>query len=144
MLYPSYADSRLPQVIKYEKDIVVLRKAALAKRKEVEVARAEKRRNPEWKRRVRSQGPWDEEKDPLALTGVSALPMPVEIRYVGLGGVLEMREWLADDGVSGEESLRAFFDHLSGGGTHDTLNVRGFSSHLFRWVCWTIEQTVNL
>ena len=66
-------------MIKYERDIVVLRKAALAKRKEVEVAGAEKRQ------RVWSEGAWVEEKVPLALTGVSALQMPVEIRCVDSG-----------------------------------------------------------
>ena len=45
-----------------------------------------------------------------------------------------MCEWFADDGVSGVESLRAFFEHLRGGGTHDTLNVRGLSSQSV-WLC---------
>lgn len=53
---------------------------------------AQKRKNF-WNGRIKSQGPWDEANDPLPLTGVPALPMPVEI--------------------SDEESLRPFFQSLS-------------------------------
>ena len=81
LLYPGYADSTIPQVIKYEKDIVRLRKAMIAQLKAVEEAKAE-RRAPRWKQRVLKQGPWDEGRDFLNLNGAPALPMPVAIRYV--------------------------------------------------------------
>ena len=69
-------------MIKYEKDIVRLRKAIQAQQKAAELAKAEARHAAEWKWRVLSQGPWDEGRDPLPLTGAPALPMPVTIRYV--------------------------------------------------------------
>ncbi|CAF9918000.1 MAG: hypothetical protein ALECFALPRED_000455 [Alectoria fallacina] len=81
LLYPNYSDSNIPQVIKYEKDVVLFRKAIRARQKADEM---------------------DEVKDPLPLPGAPALPMLVTI--------------------SDEESLAAFFNHLSIGGTHDTLN----------------------
>ena len=90
-------------MIKYEKDIVLLRKTIQAKQKADEVARVQARNQSEWKHRVLRQGPWDEVNDLLPLTGSPALPMPVSI--------------------SDEESLAAFFNHLRVGGTHDTLNV---------------------
>ncbi|KAF6233284.1 hypothetical protein HO173_008575 [Letharia columbiana] len=89
------------QVIKYERDIVLLRKAIQARQKAEEQARAEARHHTEWNQRVLRQGPWDGVKDPLPLTGAPALPMPVTI--------------------SDEESLAAFFNHLSVGDSHDTL-----------------------
>lgn len=93
----------MPQEIKYEKDIVLLREVIQARQKADEMAKAEAGHHPEWKQRILRQGPWDEVKDPLPLTGAPALPMPVII--------------------SDEESLAAFFNHLSIGGTHDRLNV---------------------
>lgn len=109
-------------MIKYEKDIVFLRKAVQARQKAEEMAKAEARHHSEWKKRTLGQGPWDEVKDPLPLTGAPALPMPVTI--------------------SDEESLAAFFNHLSVGGTHDTLNVNAlcriaFSSSLS---CFELEE----
>ena len=103
LLYPAPTDSTLPQVIKYEKDIVLLRKAIQAQRKAEELARLEARTKPTWKQRILAQGPWDEVKDPVTLDGVSSLPMPVTI--------------------SDEESLSSFFNHLGVGGTHDTLDA---------------------
>ena len=103
LLYPSYSDSNVPQVIKYEKDIVLLRKKIQAKQQADELARVQARNHSKWKHRVLRQGPWDEVNDLLPLTGSPALPMPVSI--------------------SDEESLAAFFNHLSVGGTHNTLNV---------------------
>lgn len=79
LLYPSYSDSNRPQVIKHEKDIALLRRAIKARQKADEVAKAEARHHPEWKKRILRQGPWDEAKDPLPLTGAPSLPMPVTI-----------------------------------------------------------------
>ena len=83
---------------------MLLRKAIQARQKAEEQARAEARHHTEWNQRVLRQGPWDGVKDPLPLTGAPALPMPVTI--------------------SDEESLAAFFNHLSVGDSHDTLIVR--------------------
>ena len=82
---------------------MLLRKIIQAKQKATEMARVQALNQPEWKHRILRQGPWDEVNDLVPLTGSPALPMPVSI--------------------SDEESLAAFFDHLSVGGTHDTLNV---------------------
>ena len=82
LLYPSDSDTHISQVIKYEKDVVLLRKAIQAKQKEDELAKSEARHRSEWRQRILRQGPWDEVKDPLPLTGAPALPMPVTIRYV--------------------------------------------------------------
>ena len=82
LLYPSYSDSKIPQVIKYEKDIVLLRKAIQEQRKADELAKAEARHRRNWKKRVLRQGGWDDVKDPLPLTGAPALPMPVTVRCV--------------------------------------------------------------
>ena len=111
LLYPSYSDSNLSQVIKYEKDIVLLRKTIQAKQKADEVARVQAKNQAEWRHRVLRQGPWDEVNDLLPLTGSPALPMPVSI--------------------SDEKSLAAFFNHLSVGGTHDTLNVSALALSAF-------------
>lgn len=86
-------------MIKYEKDIVLLRKTIQAKQNTDELARIQARNHPERKQQVLRQGPWDEVNDPLPLTGSPGLPMPVNI--------------------SDEESLAAFFNHLSVGGTHN-------------------------
>ena len=103
LLYPSGSDSNLSQVIENEKDIVLLWRTIQAKQKANALARVQARNQPEWKHRVLRQGPWDEVNDLIPLAGSPALPMPVSI--------------------SVEESLAAFFNHLSVGGTHDTLNV---------------------
>ena len=97
----------------YEKDIVSLRKAIKAQQEAEETARIDIRLGKPWRDRVLAQGPWDEENDPLPLTGPPALPMPVKI--------------------SDEESLAPFFRHLGGGGTHDTFDAldasRGYEAY---------------
>ena len=98
-------------MIKYEKDIVLLRKTIQAKQKADGLARIQARKHPEWKQRVVRQGPWDEVNDVLPLTGSPALPMPVSI--------------------SDEETLAAFFNHLSIGGTHNILNVSALARVAF-------------
>ena len=86
-------------MIKYEKEVVLLRRAIQAQQKADEVAR----KPTEWKQRVRRQGAWDEVNDPLSLAGAPALPMPVSI----------------SDG----ESLVGLFAHLGEGGTHDVVDA---------------------
>ena len=97
LLYPSESDLNLSQVIKYEKDIVLLQKTIQGKQKANALARVQARKQSGWKHRVLRQGPWDEVNDLLPLTGPPALPMPVSI--------------------SDEESLAAFFKYLNVGGT---------------------------
>ena len=56
-----------------------LRKAIRAQQKAVDLDKAEARHSPELKQRALRQGPWDEGRDPLPLTGAPALPMPVAV-----------------------------------------------------------------
>ncbi|KAG8531892.1 uncharacterized protein KY384_003528 [Bacidia gigantensis] len=106
LLYPAPTDSSLPQLIKYvshvavngtdklaERDIVTLRRAIIEAHHAAQLN--DDTHGDTWKSRISAQGPWNETEDPLPLTGVSSLPMPVEI--------------------SDEESLRPFFQHLSEG-----------------------------
>ncbi|KAL8913516.1 MAG: hypothetical protein Q9171_001704 [Xanthocarpia ochracea] len=99
LLYPSPADSILPALIKYEKDITLLRRMVLAERAAAEMERAlDIPQKPTPREQVTAQGPWDEVDDPLSLNGVSSLPMPVQ--------------------VSSRSSLEPFFKHLRDGGDY--------------------------
>ncbi|KAK4697867.1 hypothetical protein P7C71_g264, partial [Lecanoromycetidae sp. Uapishka_2] len=101
LLYPAPSDAELSQVIKYEKDIVLLRKEINANiRMEEETTLSQKDENT-WKDRILKQGPWNEIKDAVSHAGAPSLPMPVKI--------------------SDHESLAPFFEHLSMGGTHDNF-----------------------
>ena len=96
-LYPAPLDSVLGPLIKYQKDIVLLRRAILAQR---QAACAPKPKyKPTWIERIQAQGPWDEVKDPLSLKGAPALPMPVK--------------------VSDKDTLGPFFEQLRIGGTYE-------------------------
>ncbi|KAK5163719.1 uncharacterized protein LTR77_010392 [Saxophila tyrrhenica] len=95
-LYPDLAES-LAAIIKYEKDIVVLRSMVLAQRQAVIAEATERNNRVNWVKRITKQGWWDEIHDSLPLTGAPSLPMPVE--------------------QSGKESLAPFFAHLQNGGT---------------------------
>lgn len=99
LLYPAPSDSVLGPLIKYEKDIILLRRAIVAHRELVAMASSRIRYKPTWTDRIRAQGPWDEVKDTLSLKGAPALPMPVT--------------------VSSEDTLNPFFQHLRKGGTYD-------------------------
>lgn len=102
LLYPAPNDSLAP-LIKYESDIVTLRKLITQQRKSaIEEATARKRKT-NWENRIRKQGPWDEAEDPLSLNGVSSLPMPVKI--------------------AAQESLAPFFEHLRVGGTQSQAST---------------------
>ncbi|KAF1993264.1 RNI-like protein [Amniculicola lignicola CBS 123094] len=98
LLYPS-PDHSLGPIIKYEKDVVKLRRYVLQQRKrDIEVATA--RNNAmTWEKRVLSQGPWNPVEDPVSLAGAPSLPMPVQI---------------AD-----HDTLEPFFEHLRLGGTEE-------------------------
>ena len=90
LLYPAPSDSVTSPVIKYEKDIVLLRKAITTQRNE-RIALAT-REHETWRKRILDQGPWDEMNDSWT-DGAPALPMPVSI--------------------SDRDSLANIFEHLS-------------------------------
>lgn len=98
LLYPS-PDHSLGSLIKYEKDVVKLRKYVLQQRKrEIEVA-TERKEQMNWGKRILKQGPWDSGADPVSLTGAPSLPMPVQIAE--------------------PQTLEPFFEHLRLGGNDD-------------------------
>ena len=99
LLYPAPSDSVLGPLIKYEKDIVLLRRAVVAQREVAAAVSAKIRYKPTWIERIRAQGPWDEVNDPLSLKGAPALPMPVA--------------------VSSEETLKPFLEHVRNNGTYE-------------------------
>lgn len=96
LLYPSPNDSLAP-LIRYEENIVLLRKLVLRQRQhEIEDATT-RNSSDSWEVRIRKQGPWNQAADPLPLCGAPAVPMPVKI--------------------SDHDSLEPFFEHLRVGGT---------------------------
>ncbi|KAF2174518.1 RNI-like protein [Zopfia rhizophila CBS 207.26] len=98
LLYPS-PDNSLGSLIKYEKDIVKLRKYILQQRKRAIEVATERNKLTNWDKRILKQGPWDETKDPVSLDGAPSLPMPVQIAE--------------------HEALEPFFEHLRLGGTDE-------------------------
>jgi len=103
LLYPAPSDAELSRVIRYETDIVLLRKQINANLRMKEIMKASHREVPTWRDRILEQGPRDETNDPVSQAGAPSLPMPVEI--------------------SDHKSLAPFFEHLSMGGTHDTMKA---------------------
>ena len=104
-----------------EKDIVSLRRSLLEllhQEEEDRIAEAQKR-NAFVKSCIKSQGPWDEMNDPLPLTGVEALPMPVEI--------------------SDKESLRPFFRSLSN--DHSQAQIDDSESVAIDHLPWNSRET---
>lgn len=80
-------------------------------KKSAKLAQCEaQKRNDYWRARVRLQGPWDEINDPLPLTGVESLPMPVAI--------------------SDKESLKPFFQSLSLNSSVEVPKDPGFMPHI--------------
>lgn len=90
LLYPTPSDSLTSPMIKYEKVVVLLRKALITQRLE-QTAHATTEHEP-WRKRILAQGPWDEINDRWTECA-PALPMPVTI--------------------SDRESLAEIFEHLS-------------------------------
>ena len=62
-----------------------------------------------WRERLLKQGPWDPDTDPIPLTGVPALPMPVTIAE--------------------PESLEPFFAFLESGGDTSTTSSDATDGH---------------
>ncbi|CAI6271127.1 unnamed protein product [Periconia digitata] len=98
ILYPSKEDP-LGALIRYEKDITLLRRLVLTQRKRVISDAIARKELYDWGKRMIKQGPWDPEMDPWSLNGAPSLPMPVKI---------------AD-----QTTLEPFFEHLSLGGTEE-------------------------
>lgn len=96
LLYPAPNDSLAP-LIRYEENIVLLRKLILQQRKHEIEAATIRNSSDGWEVRVRKQGLWNSVDDPLSLCGAPAVPMPVKI--------------------SNHDSLEPFFEHLRTGGT---------------------------
>lgn len=97
-LYPCSGLDSLAPIIKYEKDIVLLRKLIYEQRRTAIARATDHNARHNWIKRIATQGPWDEANDPLSQNGAPSLPMPVE--------------------VSDKDSLAPFFAHLRGNGTH--------------------------
>jgi Ran GTPase-activating protein (RanGAP) involved in mRNA processing and transport len=99
---PDNADSALGSIIKYEKDVVKLRRYVILQRKrDIEVA-TQRKEMMNWGKRILKQGPWDPLADPVSLGGAPSLPMPVTIAE--------------------PVTLEPFFDHLRLGGTEQSLS----------------------
>ncbi|KAK3115712.1 hypothetical protein LTR53_004676 [Teratosphaeriaceae sp. CCFEE 6253] len=98
-LYPGSDPDSLTPIIKYEKDIAMLRHMVLEQRREAITKATQRHAKFNWAKRILKQGPWDEVHDAVSLEGAPSLPMPVV--------------------VSDEESLAPFFAHLRNGGTHE-------------------------
>jgi len=79
LVYPAPSDAGLSHVIKYERDIVLLRKGINANPRMEEEIRVIQKEEPTWKERILKQGLWDKVNDPLSHAGAPSLPMPVEI-----------------------------------------------------------------
>ena len=98
-LYPT-PDNSLSSVIRYDKDIVKLRRYVLEQRKRAIRLATERNEQFNWNKRIAGQGLWDPVSDPVSLKGAPSLPMPVK--------------------VADPQTLAPFFEHLKLGGTDDT------------------------
>lgn len=96
IMYPPTDAESLSSIIRYEKDIVRLRKIVIHQRKKTIEDNTKQNELMSWAPRIRKQGAWDPMQDPASLEGAVSLPMPVKI---------------ADP-----QSLAPFFQHLSLGG----------------------------
>ncbi|KAF9268571.1 RNI-like protein [Marasmius fiardii PR-910] len=99
-LYPAAPDSLAP-IIQYEKDIVKIRAYIQDQRKADTAAATARRASKDWRKRIITQGPWDEINDPLSLEGSLSLPMPVQ--------------------VGEKEDFAPFFTHLRVGGDYNIM-----------------------
>lgn len=71
-LYPSTDPESLAPIIKYEKDIVMLRSVVLEQRRQAVADATARNESFNWIKRVSKSGPWDEKNDPLSLSGKSS------------------------------------------------------------------------
>ncbi|KAK5731981.1 hypothetical protein LTR17_010933 [Elasticomyces elasticus] len=99
-LYPSADPESLAPIIKYEKEIVMLRNMVLEQRRRQVADATARNAKFDWVKRISKQGAWNAEEDPLSLKGAPSLPMPVD--------------------VSDKDSLAPFFAHLRNNGTNES------------------------
>ena len=97
-LEQEYGEASIQPPTKYKQDISKLRARIEVQRQERVPNSPIISRKRTSNQRVYQQGPWDEEHDPLSLSGAAALPMPVEISDI--------------------ESLEPFFTHIRANGNH--------------------------
>jgi NLR family CARD domain-containing protein 3 len=76
-LYPDFEADSLAPIIKYEKDVVMLRAMILQQRRDAVEKATERNAKFDWVKRITKQGPPD--VSCLPLTGAPSLPMPVEV-----------------------------------------------------------------
>ena len=95
-LYPCSDLDSLAPIIRYEKDIVLLRKLVYEQRRTAIARATDHNTRHTWIKRIAVQGPWDEANDQLTPSGAPSLPMPVE--------------------VSDKDSLAPFLTHLRDNG----------------------------
>jgi hypothetical protein len=98
LLYPSQ-DNPLGSLIKYDKDIVKLRRCVFQQRKRAIELATKLNADMNWSKRIIEQGCWNPLTDPVSLLGTTSLPMPVKIAE--------------------SDTLVPFFEHLEVGGTDD-------------------------
>lgn len=96
---PDTPEGSLGSIIRYEKDIMKLRKYVLLQRKRTIELATEENDLTRWRMRILRQGPWDPVADPISLGGPSSLPMPVQI--------------------ASADTFKPFFEHLRLGGSVD-------------------------
>ncbi|KAF2729739.1 RNI-like protein, partial [Polyplosphaeria fusca] len=102
-LYPTF-ENPLGSIIKYEKDIVKLRKLVIHQRKRYIENMTRQNDLMSWDKRIIAQGPWDPIADPLSLDGAPSLPMPIQIAE--------------------HETFEPFFEHLRLGGTEEMTSTK--------------------
>ena len=96
IMHPSPDTGSLFSIIRYERDLVRLRKMVILQRKREIEDNTKQHERMRWGPRIIKQGAWNPTTDPLSLDGAPSLPMPVEIAT--------------------PESLAPFFQHLALGG----------------------------
>jgi Ran GTPase-activating protein (RanGAP) involved in mRNA processing and transport len=102
LLFPAPAGSLSP-VIRYEHERVLIRKWISLQRKYKELLKNKQQEQKVGIDRIKAQGPWDSERQPISLAGAPALPMPVDI--------------------SDSLSLDPFFQHLRQNGTSNAMSL---------------------
>ncbi|KAK3073706.1 hypothetical protein LTR53_004464 [Teratosphaeriaceae sp. CCFEE 6253] len=114
-LYPGSDPDSLTPIIKYEKDIAMLRHMVLEQRRQAIMKATQRHAKFNWAKRILKQGPWDEVHDAISLKGAPSLPMPVVV-----SDKASARERML---ILTRESLAPFFAHLCNGGTHEPTST---------------------
>ncbi|KAF2829002.1 leucine rich repeat protein [Ophiobolus disseminans] len=77
-MYPHLDRGTLGPIIKYEEDLVRLRRLVASQRRRIVEENTKRRELISWAPRIIKQGAWDPISDPVSLDGAPSLPMPVE------------------------------------------------------------------